>query len=92
MPGHDGGTGLSGIDRALNMSLDSQICLAHYLAPLRDLALDACAEFIWSIRHGFEPQLKKAFLNSWIGHRLGYLALQQVNDIVRRTNRRQHAG
>ncbi len=74
------------------MSLDSQICLVHYLAPLRDLAFDARAEFIWSIRHGFEPELKEAFLDSRIGHGLGYLALQQVNDIVRRTNRRQYAG
>ena len=60
---------------SLITSLNAQIRVVDNLSPFCDLALDARAELFRFIRHGFEPELKQAFLNSWIRHRFGDLAL-----------------
>ena len=72
---------LRGIQSARNLllpmgsSLDAQVRVVNYLSPLCDFALDAGAKLFRFIRHGFEPEFKQAFSNSWIRHRFGDLAL-----------------
>src|ERR1039458_3720818 len=41
-----------------NGSLDAQMRVVHHLAPLRDLALDAGAEFLRFVRHRHETELE----------------------------------
>ena len=60
---------------SMGSSLDAQVSVVNYRSPFGDLALDAGAELLRFIRHGFEPELKQAFSHSRIRHRFGDLAL-----------------
>src|SRR5450759_115028 len=75
-----------------NVSFDAQMRVAHHLAPLHDLALDARAKLLRFVRHWLETELEQVFLDIRLGHRLSDLALQQINDLLRRSRRRQYAG
>src|SRR5664280_2194459 len=75
-----------------NGSLDAQMRVVHHLAPLGDLALDAGAEFLRLVRHRHETELEQVCRDVRLGHRLGDLTVQQVDDLLRRARRRQHAG
>src|SRR5579871_5329925 len=76
----------------MSLSLDAQMRVVHHFAPLDDLGLDARAELLRLVGHRHEAELEQLRLHLGLGHRRGDLLLQQVDDRLRRSLRRQHAG